>query len=177
MPQPTSFFSDDGKQPDADDLWEIRQVGKAEAFIDRVYVAEKRRKSIDITPEPFRMAPVARRKIESVTRTGVVTGVLVALQAKGKVLEFSVLDTDTSRFRVWPEVAAIEVKGTRLQVELFGVGRAEYRPAWKDSDAERGVIGYVDEVALVSHDPQNIEALVWLTAVLVEYGRALSNGY
>lgn len=174
MPQPTSFF-DDAKQPDSDNLWTIRQIGKQEAFIDRVYIAEKRGKSLDITPEPFRMAPVAPRKIELVTNVSYVSGILLSIQVKGKTLEFSVLHTDTMRFRVWPEVASIAIKGSRLQVELFGIGRAEYRNAWKDSDAAKNIVGYVDELALTSRDQQDVESLVWLTAALVVYGRALSN--
>lgn len=63
-----------------------------------------------------------------------------------------------------PELGSITSVINGIKLDLVGVGSASEREAWKDSDAARNVIGFIDIHRI--DDPELEPMLVWLTYTL-----------
>ena len=96
---------------------------------------------------------------------------LVKLPIEGKEYAFTIFprsDQPVSIYRVYPEFIALKTNSTRIEVAWKLGGKAIYRPAWKDSDEAKGIVGFIDPLDFP--DLATEEAIVWLTGTLAVVG-------
>lgn len=90
----------------------------------------------------------------------------IRLAVGAETLEFDVNPIESTKYPTSSARIQIRPVGARLQVEIGGIGKATYRNAWRDSDIEKAIYGFVD----VESKPEFEEPLVWLAGVLGAYG-------
>ncbi len=79
--------------------------------------------------------------------------------------QFYVLIDTTGDLRAsHPEHASVCRSINGVELHLAGIGTARRREAWKDSDAARHVVGFIDILHL--DDPVAEQLLVWLCFVI-----------
>lgn len=78
-------------------------------------------------------------------------------------LRISVEPKDQISFTCRPAFVSVDLVIARIQVTIVGVGRATFRPVWKDSDVSKKILGFVDSEC---DDPKDEESLVWFAGVL-----------
>ena len=63
-----------------------------------------------------------------------------------------------------PELADVRRAINGVQLRLEDIGTARRREAWKDSDAARNVVGFIDILSV--EDPEKEPLLAWLCLVV-----------
>lgn len=163
MPKPTSFGDfQPAEQPDP--YWEI--VQREKFFSTPAPLLRKGDKLLGVVKDGYSEAtaehPTWTAKVE---RSSSNQSVLVQFTVGVLSRQFYVLIDTTGDLRAsHPEHASVRRSINGVELHLVGIGTARRREAWKDSDAVRHVVGFIDIVQLEDSGAEQL--LVWLCFVI-----------
>lgn len=163
MPKPTSF-GDFQPAQEPGSFWEIVQQEKF--FSTPSPLLRKGEQLLGVVRDGHCKAvadhPTWSAQVE---RSWSNQSVLVQLTVRAVTRQFYVLIDTTGDLRSsHPEHASVRRSINGVELHLVGIGIARRREAWKDSDAARHVVGFIDIVQLEDSGAEPL--LVWLCFVI-----------
>ena len=167
MPRLTSFDSNEPIPPTSGDEWTIRAAEGGHMLALPKFVAVRGDASIPIgrfEPSAFR---TILRTVKSQPRIGAYEHFEISMPLNGGQFTFTLKAVGFGIYVTNPDSCSVTQVGLRVRISIDGVGTAEFRNSWKDSDTGNNIQGFVSVETSNNIDE---ESLVWLAATLGRHG-------
>ena len=162
-----SFGSEGEQSHTSADEWEISRSRSLFIPFGPWYSATKDDRTIDIGFIWTKMGKILRSNSISMDRFGDLN-YNIFMTINDEPIRFVLKpNRESYGYEVIPEVGTIKMVGTKLEINIFGVGCANHRSAWRDEHFKENILGFV---SVSCENQKNEESLVWLVGSLGTQG-------